>query len=108
MSAEPLRAAASVRARLEQVARSAATAEPGVFVVSSGSDGVFAVAEPGGRYDVTVAIVADIVPLLPLADRLRAQILRAAEAAGLGDELGRVEVRVDDVELHAPGQGSRR
>lgn len=107
VSAESLRAEASVRVRLEETARAAAQAEDHVVSVSSGRGGVSAFAEPGGRYSVTVAIVAEIVPLLPLADRLREQIRLAAVAAGLGDELGCVDVKFENVEVREPAARRR-
>ena len=61
-------------------------------------DGVVCVALPDGRYQVSIHLVAAMVPLPPLADAVRARVERDAALAGLADRLGRVDVAVEDVQ----------
>lgn len=55
-------------------------------------DGVLAVAEAGGRYGIALRLVAGLVPLHPLADRIRTEVRRAAARAGLSASLGRIDI----------------
>jgi hypothetical protein len=99
----------SERLALAQVAREAALDAHGVAsldprppmagTAAGGGrvDGVTCVAVPGGRYEVTLYVVARPVSLERLGEDLRNRIRRSAEAHGLGDELGPVNVIVTDV-----------
>lgn len=60
--------------------------------------GVIAAALAEGRYGVTLHLVARLVPLHPLADRIRARIARGASLAGLEGALGPIEIVFEDVE----------
>lgn len=60
---------------------------PGVIVLPDGPD----------RYGVSLAIRADLVPLVSLADDVRRAVRIAAAAAGLEERLGAVSVRIVDV-----------
>jgi hypothetical protein len=104
-------ASASVRLRLAAVARAAALATRGVVGLDSGRagmrmtagaglrvDGVVCVAQPDGRYQVTVHLVAALVPLRALADAVRARVDREAATARLADRLGPVDVVVEDIQ----------
>jgi len=103
---------ASVRLRLAALARASALATRGVVGLDAGRagmrmtasvglrvDGVVCAAMPGGRYQVSVHLVAAMVPLRQLADAVRARIEREAAIAGLADRLGRVDVAVEDVQV---------
>ena len=65
---------------------------PGVVVAAAGD----------GTYAVDLYLVARLVPLEALGERVRTELRRTAKAVGLGALLGRVTVRVVDVE---PGPG---
>ena len=60
-------------------------------------DGVACVASPGGRYEITLYVVARPVSLQRLGEHLRERVRRSAEAHGLADELEAVNVFVTDV-----------
>lgn len=60
-------------------------------------DGVLAIAEADGRYGVELRLVAGLVPLHPLADRIRANVRDAAARAGLSAALGRIDLAFADV-----------
>lgn len=100
----------SPRARLALLAREAALAVEGVASVgprlrpdratyAGGEriDGVVCAAESGERYGVAVYLGAEPVQLQELAERVRAEVTAAAERSGLGDDLGSVDVVVDDL-----------
>jgi hypothetical protein len=103
---EPL---VSERLTLAQLARGAALAtrdvasldpRPRMAATAAGGervDGLVCVAAPGGRYEITVYVVARPVPLERLGEDLRERIRRSVEAHGLGDQLGPVNVVVTDV-----------
>lgn len=55
-------------------------------------DGVLAIAEPGGRYGVALRLVAGLVPLHALADRIRTDVRGAAARAGLSASLGQIDI----------------
>ena len=59
--------------------------------------GVVVVALKDGRYDVTLHLIAEVVPLHDLADRIRERVIRAATIAGLDPALGPVTVVFEDV-----------
>lgn len=72
----------------------------GTGVTLDGSErlaGVTAAALSDGRYGVTLHLVARVVPLHPLADRIRARIARGAARAGLGQSLGPIDIVFADV-----------
>ncbi|MDQ3608555.1 MAG: hypothetical protein M3459_06615 [Actinomycetota bacterium] len=60
--------------------------------------GVEVVAESRDRYGLTLHLAAHPVPLLPLADAVRAAVAAAARRDGLAGELGRVDVRFEALE----------
>ncbi|MBW3579390.1 MAG: hypothetical protein KY462_16965 [Actinobacteria bacterium] len=60
--------------------------------------GIDVVAEGRDRYGLTLHLAADLVPLIPVADAVRDAVATAAQRAGLGDELGRIDVRFESVE----------
>jgi hypothetical protein len=66
--------------------------------------GVVVAALKDGRYDVTLHLIAEVVPLHDLADRIRERVVRAATVAGLDPALGPVNVVFDDV---VAGEGER-
>lgn len=95
----------SERSRLARVALEAALAVPGVVRGEAGGGvprvtvdpagrlvGVAATAQRDGRYALDLRLIAEVVPLLPLADGVRARVQRAAAQAGLAGALGRVDV----------------
>jgi hypothetical protein len=67
-------------------------------------DGVTVVAGADGRYDVGLHLVAAPVPLRPLAERVRDRVATAARIAGLGERLGPVSVRFEDLAEPGPGR----
>jgi hypothetical protein len=83
----------SERAVLAELARQAALDSHEVAAIA----GVQSIAAPGGRYELTVRVVARPVSLGRLGAHLRERVRRSAEAHGLGDELGAVNVTVTDV-----------
>lgn len=100
----------SERSRLARVALEAALAVPGVVRGEAGGGvprvtvdpagrlvGVAATAERDGRYALDLRLIAEVVPLLPLADGVRARVQRAAAQAGLAGALGRVDVEFADL-----------
>jgi hypothetical protein len=58
---------------------------------------VQSIAVPGGRYEVTLHVIARPVSLGRLGTHLRERVRRSADAHGLGDVLGAVNVTVTDV-----------
>jgi hypothetical protein len=87
------------RTVLAGLAAEAAVATPGVARLEPGrtDEGVSAVVEPGGRYEVTVRVVAEPVPMPAMAEALRERVADAARTAGLDGELGSVTVIVGDL-----------
>jgi hypothetical protein len=87
----------SDRVRLARTALAAALGVPGVVGVDSGADGAFVtetargerlpgvtcVAAPGGGYDVSLRVIAGLVALHPLGDRVRTAVVRASAVAGV-------------------------
>jgi len=107
-------ASASVRLRLAALARAAALATPGVVALDAGRtgmrmtasegmrvDGVVCAALADGRYQLSVHLVGAMVSLRPLADAVRARVERDVAFAGLADQLGPVDVSVEDVQVRA-------
>lgn len=104
----------SVRVLLARLARDAALGVGGVASVGPRPvpgrathdgeerlEGVVCTAEPDGRYGVTLYLGAEPVRLQELAGRVRANVVAAADRAGVRHELGAVDVVVDD--LAEPG-----
>lgn len=98
------------RVRLARIALESALAVEGVVAGHPGAHGigvvqgaggplrgVTAAALPGGRYEVGLHLVADPVPLRPLAETVRERIGRAASRGGLADRLGPVHVAFEDL-----------
>lgn len=83
----------SPRAGLAAAARRAALADPDVIEVR-GPAGAAAVA--GGGFEVTLAVVARMVPLGALAERLRERV-RAAAAEVSGAAVADISVAIVDV-----------
>ena len=54
--------------------------------------GVSVIAQPDGRYEVDLCLVARMVPLLSLGEDIRRQLRARAVREGLADELGTVNV----------------
>jgi hypothetical protein len=88
--------AASPRFRLARLARDTALRVPGVMRGDAGAaglfvttgegerlDGVTCVAVSGGGYEVSLWLVCGMVPLLRLADRVRATVTSSAARAGI-------------------------
>jgi hypothetical protein len=110
---EPL---VSERLTLAQLARGAALGTRGVAsldprppmaATAAGGervDGLVCVAAPGGRYEVTLYVVARPVPLERLGEDLRERIRRSVDAHGLGGQLGPVNVIVTDVVTEGDGR----
>lgn len=72
----------------------------GFWVTASDGErvaGVTAVALPDGRYEIGLHLVGRLlVPLHPLAERVRSRIGRAATEAGLAYVLGPIDVAFED------------
>lgn len=60
-------------------------------------EGVVCVAQSDGRYEVTLYLTVHPVPLRALAGRVRSQVIESAEYAGLAEELGRVDIVIEDL-----------
>jgi hypothetical protein len=98
------------RTRLARVALEAALTTPGVLRGEAGPRalrltvdrgerlaGVSATAQRDGRYDVDLRLVADLVPLHPLADAVRARVRASAGRAGLTALVGAIDVEFADI-----------
>ncbi len=96
-----------LRVRLARVAAGAAGAVPGVARLDAGRTGSWQTAATGGDrvdgvrcvaavagYELALQVVAEPVPLLVLSDDVRAAVLRATAAAGLQQDVVRVDVHV--------------
>ncbi len=104
-TASPQGARETDRMLIARAAHQAALAEPGVVVGDDGGDGRYAtlvdsgrlagivvVAERGGRYGVDLYLTAALVPLGPLAERVRKAVGRSVRSIGLEQLLGPVNV----------------
>ena len=104
----PAQLVASDRVRLAALTRDVALAVPGVRALDAGParrfftagageivSGVNCVAAPEGGFDLSLQLVCDLVPLRPVAERVRA----AVETAAAGAEMiaRSVTIRVTDV-----------
>ena len=99
----------SERVRLARAARQAALAVRGVRAMDAGPAGTFvtgagdgerlvgvtSIAAREGGYEVSLSLVAGLVALEPLAERVRAAVVRVASFAGI--ELASVSVHFADV-----------
>ncbi len=106
---------ASERVKLARLALTLALAVDGVVRADPGSLGtrvtldgadrlvVTAAALSEGCYGITLHLVARVVPLRPLADRIRARIERGAARAGLEQALGPIDIVFEDV-AEPPGE----
>jgi hypothetical protein len=61
-------------------------------------EGAIAVARPDGRFDVELHLVARLVPLHALGERIRERIDRDARRAGIVELLGPVDIVFENVE----------
>jgi hypothetical protein len=115
----PASAAPSERVQLARLALDAALGVDGVVSSHAGPlgtrvtadreerlPGVLATALAGGGYGVELHLVTEVVPLPPLADRVRSRVERAASSAGLADVLGPVDITIEDVVM--PNEVSKR
>ena len=104
----------SDRVRLARAARQAALAVRGVRAMDAGSAGSFmtgaddgerlqgvtCIAAPEGGYEVSLRLVAGLVALHPLGQRVRAAVVRVASFAGI--ELADVTVHFADLSVEEP------
>lgn len=105
----------SERVRLARAARQAAltvrgvraldTGPAGTFMTAAGGgerlEGVTCIAAPEGGYEVSLRLVADLVALPPLGQRVHAAVVRVASFAGIS--LADVSVHFADLEAEEPG-----
>ncbi len=114
--ATPTAPVASDRVELARLALTQALAVDGVVradpgplgtrVTLDGAErlaGVTAAALSDGCYAITLHLVARVVPLRPLADRIRTRIERGAARAGLDQALGPIDIVFGDV-AELPGK----
>jgi len=105
----------TTRAELARLAARVAAKTTGVVRLSAGTppvhvtdvpgrrlEGVSVVAAQPGCYEVTVCLVALPIALPELAEELREGVREGARITGLGDALGAIEVRVEDVVTDPP------
>jgi hypothetical protein len=105
----------SERVRLARAARQAALTVRGVRAMDAGTTGTFmtgagdgerlygvtCIAAPEGGYEVSLRLVAGLVALHPLGERVRAAVVRVASFAGI--ELADVTVHFADLSAEEPG-----
>ncbi len=105
----------SERVKLARAARQAALTVPGVramdagpagtFITGAGDgerlEGVMCIAAPDGGYEVSLCLVVGLVALHPLAERVRAAVVRVARFAGIA--LADVTVHFADLAAEEPG-----
>ena len=100
----------SVRVQLARLALESALAvdevvgsDPGprgMRVTADGRErlpGVTSIARADGTYGLALHLVTWVVPLHPLADRVRSRVARAASRAGLAERLGPLDITIEDV-----------
>jgi uncharacterized alkaline shock family protein YloU len=101
----------SVRVRVARAALEAALAMPGVLGSDAGPSrgrvtadpdsgpliGVLVTAQSDGRYAVDLSLVADMVPLPALAEKVRAHVRKRVDREQLGTVLGAVNVEFASV-----------
>jgi hypothetical protein len=77
----------------------------GAFVTGAADgerlEGVVCVAAPEGGYEVSLRLVAGLVALHPLGERVRAAVIRVARFAGIG--LAGVTIHFADLSAEEPG-----
>ena len=77
----------------------------GLFFTGAGDgerlDGVTCIASRDGGYEVSLRLVAGLVALYPLGERVRAAVLRVARFAGI--PLADVSVHFADISAEEPG-----
>lgn len=59
--------------------------------------GVMVTALHEARYEVDLHLVCELVPLPALGERVRSAVLDATAAAGLGEAVGPVHVRIEQI-----------
>jgi len=105
----------SDRVRLARAARQAALAVRGVRAMDAGFSGTFmtgggdgerlygvtCIAVPEGGYEVSLRLVAGLVALHPLGERVRSAVVRVASFAGI--ELADVTVHFASLSVEEPG-----
>jgi hypothetical protein len=105
----------SERVRLARAARQTALTVRGVRALDAGPAGTFmtgagdgerllgvtCIAAPEGGYEVSLSLVAGLVALEPLAQRVRAAVVRVASFSGI--ELASVSVHFADVAAEEVG-----
>lgn len=109
-SPEATSGAATDRVRLARLALDSALAEAGVAgpdagplglrVTQGGEErvpGITAAVTPDGRYELSIHLIGRLGPLQPLAESIRTATQEAARGAGLGERLGPVNIRWEDV-----------
>ncbi len=102
--------APTVRVRLAELAVAAALSVKGVSAMAADPRGVHKTPAAGGeltgvgaavtgdgRYELTLHLRAELVPLHPLAERVRESVRRMASKAALEDALGPVSIAFEDV-----------
>lgn len=100
----------SVRVQLARLALESALAVDGIVgsdpgprgvrVTVDGRErlpGVTSMARADGTYGLALHLVTRVVPLHPLADRVRSRVARAAARAGLAERLGPLDITIEDV-----------
>jgi hypothetical protein len=60
-------------------------------------DGIIVAASADGRYSVALLLIARLVPLEALAERVRERVSESTRTAGLGELLGSVDITFEDV-----------
>jgi hypothetical protein len=104
----------SERVRLARAARQAALTVRGVRAMDAGPGGTFVtgagdgerlvgvtcIAAPEGAYEVSLSLVVGLVALEPLAQRVRAAVVRVASFAGIG--LADVSIHFADLAAEEP------
>ncbi len=81
------------------------TSGRGRWVTPDRSDpvsGAIAVVRADGRFDVELHLVAGLVPLHPLGERIRDRIDKDARKAGVDGLIGPVNIAFEDVDESAP------
>jgi hypothetical protein len=109
----------SERVQLARLALDAALGVDGVVSSDAGPLGTWVTADRGERlpgvvataladgvYGVELHLVTEVVPLRPLAERVRSSVEQAVSSAGLAQLLGPVDITVEDVVL--PNEVSKR
>lgn len=105
-SVPPSQVGDASRVALARLALDVVSTIPGVAGTDAGPGGLFVtadppfgvlrgvsvIAQPDGRYELDLCLVARMVPLLPLGDDIRRRLHARALRDGLADQLGSVNV----------------